>query len=179
MTLEVAQELDRVACEDLGPERIYRAADAYESMVASPDAPLEAFVSLAGLYWQSTSMGFYAAHHLADEFIMRAGPRCLDLLDEAERRFGPHPQILFWRYYIHYIDLGGPEFEAEALKWLREGRAPSAIYVYLYPALRDSSFIPAMKQALAEAKANPTVLNGYVSSVLASCLQSAAEAAAA
>jgi hypothetical protein len=36
-----------------------------------------------------------------------------------------------------------------------------------------------MKQALAEAKANPTVLNGYVSSVLASCLQSAAEAAAA
>jgi hypothetical protein len=173
MTFAEALELDRSASSHPG-ERI-RAADAYESVISNPDVPVEAFINLIGLYWRATDPG---APRLGHDFFLRAGRRYLELLDEAEQRFGTHPQILFWRRYIHYIDLGGPEFEEEALQWLREGRAPSAIYVYLYPALRDPSFVPAMKQALAEAKANPTVLNGYVSSVLASCLQSAAEAAA-
>lgn len=107
------------------------AAQAYEQAIAEGDADLDTYIDLAVLYFECNDEGYYAYHHLSDDFIERAWNRTFELLDEAESNFGKHAEIEFWRHFFRYIYGGGPEFIplAEELAATGESLVP---YFYLY-----------------------------------------------
>ena len=101
MTLAKAVVLDREG-------RFEEAAAAYESLLLSHPSELTPMMNLALLYWQATTCGVAAHHHLSRGFLQLAERRMLELLDAAEEQFPDHPEVHFWRKYIAWADLGEP-----------------------------------------------------------------------
>lgn len=94
------------------------AAWAYEIALQQPDADLELCLNLVALYLASSDGGYMAHHRLADGFVRASLDRAREVLDAAERRFGPHAEIGFWRLYLReqvlYEDVPDSEYEALA-----------------------------------------------------------------
>jgi hypothetical protein len=152
-------------------QQIEEAANAYESLLPIPDTPIDAFLNLSVLYWQSTEYGFNVGHRLSLDFIHRAAERYKPVLDEAEVRSGQLPEITFWRRYFNYIDLGDPLTVAECLELLEEPDTNKVIYLFVYPQTGNPQYLPQVRQLLLEAEQQPTTRNHYISSVLRSALQ--------
>ncbi len=104
MSLPEALKADR-------EERIQDAAKLYEHALKVSPTNLLALINLIVLYWVSTDMGFYAARHLPDEFVRRAGNRYRELIDQARRQVPEEPAVEFWSRYIASMD-EGVEFSA-------------------------------------------------------------------
>lgn len=49
--------------------------------------------------------------HLSDKFVDGAGERALEVLKEAEERFGSQTELDFWRLYFLFIYSNGEPFE--------------------------------------------------------------------
>ncbi len=79
------------------------AADACEQCIAAGVATLDDYVNLAVLYFVCNDGGDAAHHQLDVAFLERAWTRMDDVLQDAEDRFGPHPEITFWRRYCPWI----------------------------------------------------------------------------
>ena len=152
-------------------QQIEAAASKYESVLTDPDAPIEAFINLAFIYWESTDYGFNAAHHLSPEFIQRAAHRYRQILAEARGRFGDNPEISFWEKYFDYVSLGEPPFVDDCYTWLRQGNAPEAIYVHLFAELRDPRHIPHLYSLLRQSENMPTTKNRYIAGVIQALLK--------
>ncbi len=107
------------------------AAEAYEQAIAEGDADLDTYIDLAVLYNECNDEGYYAYHHLPDEFIEKTYGRAMELLDEAEAKFGKHAEIDFWRQFFPWDSLGEPSFIplAEEIAATGESLVP---YFYLY-----------------------------------------------
>jgi hypothetical protein len=106
MSFERAIQADR-------EERFIEAADLYEACL---DGEMEvcALVNLLVLYWESSSSGFYSAHHLPDSFIQRANRRFRELLATASERFPDEPSVRFWTKYIGSLEGGAELSETDA-----------------------------------------------------------------
>lgn len=92
-------------------QEVVKAAEAYERILAKADAPLDAYLNLANIYWHSVHAEFNTSHKLAPEFIRRAEVRMKQVLHEAERQFPGTPEIGFWYLFFDHIFLDkGPLF---------------------------------------------------------------------
>jgi hypothetical protein len=107
------------------------AADAYEALLRTEAATLDDYLNLAAVYSESHDFGYIAHHELPREFIARAGRRFSEVLEEAEKRFGQHSEINFWRLYHEYVHGGGEPFvdECRRLTKPEESLVP---YFYLF-----------------------------------------------
>ncbi len=145
---------------------IVRAADCYEQIVQVEDAPLEAYLNLAVLYWQCTDYGFNASHNLGIDFIHEAGERYETLLQEAGRRFPHHPEIRFWTLYCNYVTLGEPPFVEECKRLVDAASKPLIPCFYLYSASNGREYEKEAHHLLEECLNHPTTKNKYITSVI-------------
>ncbi|MBK8033821.1 MAG: hypothetical protein IPK17_30845 [Chloroflexi bacterium] len=92
LDLDVRQELEA-------------AAHAYEQIIAQPDAPLDAYLNLACLYWRCIDFEFTWSLNLEIAFIWRAGERVWQVLDAADAAYPDCAEIRFWRAYFRLTTL--------------------------------------------------------------------------
>ena len=147
-------------------ERIEDAANLYEHALQLSPTDLQAMINLIVLYWESSENGFYAAHHLPHEFVIRAGCRYRELLDEARRQFPGEPAVEFWRRYIASID-EGVEFSASEARAMRDDNPdylePELI---LYEGEEDGDRARSAKTLIEWCRSEGTVRAHYVRAVL-------------
>jgi hypothetical protein len=144
------------------------AIDLYEELVVSAEATIRDYVNLAFLYWQCTEFGFASAMKLDEDFIARSEQRHVDMLGEAEERFGPNPEVQFWRRYLAWAYLGEPDFTVEAKRMLAEGVTAAAFYLFTVSdgkECRDEAL-----DILEAARSVPTHMSKYVASIIESTL---------
>lgn len=102
-------------------KRLPEAALAYEDAVLESNADLDILLDLAVLYFELLDGGAVAHYRLSVEFQERAWSRFHELLEEAERKFGREPEIVFWRRYFRFIHLGEEPFPEEAERMAHAG----------------------------------------------------------
>jgi hypothetical protein len=166
MTLQAAIAADREG-------RIEDAAALYEAVLTAPDAPLQAFMNLAVLYWQATDYGFSTAVKLKSEFVRMAGRRRREVLQGALLAYPGSTEALFWTKYMAWADLGGTLTLDECEDLL--SKDPSV----LVPAMHEfalSNGSRAQKEAealLSSSRLEGTVRAKYICSVVEAALQRA------
>jgi hypothetical protein len=152
-------------------QKIQAAADKYEKILKSAGAPLEVFLNLAFIYWESTDYGFNTAHGLPSDFIQRAGRRYIEVLNEARKRFTDNPEVEFWQKYFDYVTLGEESFIDHCRTLIDKGGVPDAVYIHLFSECPDPAYIPYLQRLLVESEKLPTTKNRYIASVIRSLLQ--------
>jgi hypothetical protein len=79
---------------------------AYELATRTGDAELELFLNLAAIYFSANDVGFAAAHGLDTRFVDVAYYRAVEVLKDAESRFGAHPETSTWLLYLEERVIG-------------------------------------------------------------------------
>ncbi len=155
LDLDVRQELEA-------------AAHAYEQIIAQPDAPLDAYLNLACLYWRCIDFEFTWSLNLEIAFIWRAGERVWQVLDAAEAAYPDCAEIRFWRAYFRLTMLDSPPFVEKCRALAAQPHAPLVPYFYLYSATQDSHYREQASRLYCEAQTTLTTKNRYIVSVLES-----------
>jgi hypothetical protein len=147
-------------------QNLQLAASLYEEVLKLPDPPLAAFINLACLCWLAGNEPIL--NPVDHNFFMYAGTRALTALDEAEARFGPQVEILFWRKYYAYISWGGDSFLDECLQWIEQ--APDCLPLYFYAYIdidtKREEYRPQLQQLYHAALAQRTTKNNYILSMI-------------
>ena len=146
-------------------EDILGAAEAYEKVIKG-DGPIDAYINLAFLYWQSTEYGFNAVHHLPLDFIQLAAERYPKVLKQAETRFPGFPEIEFWKLYFDYVSLGTEEFTEECERLVVQQNGSFVLFFYLYSMSGGRCFIDEAMELLKSCRSLPTTKNRYIVSVI-------------
>jgi hypothetical protein len=152
-------------------QKIESAAKYYELAIQSDDPPIECYVNLAVLYWESTDFGFNTGHNLSPEFVHKAGDRYPLILNDAIIRFRDHNEVIFWQYYSAWISLGGRPFVKECLELVKDNDAMLTPYFYLYMQSGNPSYLPVIRNLAQVTKKLLTTKNRYIWSVLESSLK--------
>ncbi|MEW6336911.1 MAG: hypothetical protein ACOY3Y_14410 [Acidobacteriota bacterium] len=118
----MARALDLARLLD-GAIRPVEAAAAYEAAIARENPEVDAFLDLAVLYFECCDGGYADYHRLSAEFVSFAWGRCMSVLDEAERRFGIHPEVIFWRNYFAIFLRGSRAFVPLCEGLVSDGRS--------------------------------------------------------
>ena len=156
---EIALKLD-------AEDRPIEASAAYEEAVKEVDADLDLYIDLAMLYFVCTDGGYASYHHLSNEFVDRAWERAMQLLDEAESRFGRNDEVEFWRRYFCFITLGEDESIMERERFISSRSLIPYFYLFLSG---DGKAYYSEAQKLLEQMANgKTAKERYIKSILES-----------
>lgn len=148
------------------------AAQAYEDLIASAQANLDTYLNLAVLYFECMDFGYLAHHKLSDSFIKLAWERRTELLKDAERRFGWHPEIEFWRRYFSYIYGGEAPFFDACERFVKTGET-LVPYLHLVCAPAGERYRQQAEELLKSVRAGRTVKERYIKSVVESALRAA------
>lgn len=143
-------------------QKIEQAADAYEEVIELPDAPLDAYINLACLYWHSTDPGQRFTH----DFFHVAGTRMWDVLDETESKYSGYPEIKFWRLYFQFTTLGEQPFVEQCLEFVKQPNCTLVPYFHLFDQTNDKVYFPKVKLLYQEALGHRTTKNRYITSIL-------------
>ena len=146
-------------------EDILGAAETYEKAIKE-DGPVDAYINLGFLYWQSTEYGFNAFHHLPLDFIKLAEERYPKVLKQAETRFAGSPEIEFWKLYFDYLSLGTEEFTEECERLVLQKNGSLVPYFYLYSISGGRRFKDEAMVLLKTCKSLPTTKNRYIVSII-------------
>ncbi len=141
------------------------ATRAYEEVIADCDADFETFMNLAVLYFVCVDGGYATHHHLTPEFINYAWDRAYEVLDEAESRFGPQSEGVFWRHYFRFVVLGEAPFIQTCEYLLASG--PSLVpSFYLFTSPGGEPYRPQALALFEQVKAGTTARQRYIRSML-------------
>jgi hypothetical protein len=157
------EEAEALDAED----RPLEAAAAYRAAIANSQADLSTYVNLAVLYFEISDEGYSAHHRLPDELFKTAIGRAHEVLDQAEARFGPEPELEFWRRYIARIRQGGEEFFEEAERMVGTGKT-LVPYFYVIAGPRRQAFVEGARTLLDSVRGGRTQRERYVRAVLQS-----------
>lgn len=109
-------------------ERPVEAIAAYEAATRQVDANIDSYINLAVLYFSCFDLGYAAYHKLPKEIFEHSLDHALELLDEAEQRFGRDPDVEFWRLYMRFIYLEDSDEQA----FYRLATTVDSLLPYLY-----------------------------------------------
>jgi len=154
-----------VALEKDIHEDVLGAVGAYEKVIQQ-NGPVDAYMNLAFICWQSTEYGFNAAYHLPLEFIKLAGERYPKVLQKAETLFPDTPEIEFWKLYFDYMTLGADAFTAQCERLVAQPNCSLVPYFYLYSMSDGRCFEDEAMDLLKICKSLPTLKNQYIASVI-------------
>ncbi|HEY3285078.1 MAG TPA: hypothetical protein VGN26_22625 [Armatimonadota bacterium] len=149
------------------------AAHLYEQALHDEDAPLDAYLNLAALYWACIDPGCSRGRSL----FTKAAERYDAVLCEAETKYGYVPEIGFWRLYFAFTILGEPPFEEECKVLVTEPGRTLVPYFYIYGTSHGKQYVQQAIRLLADCKASPTTKNRYIISVIEATASSANVAA--
>lgn len=152
-------------------QKIVEAADLYEEVLKDGNAPLEAYLNLACLYWESMETGFSGAMKLSPEFQGRAFHRMYRVFDEAKEMYGDIPEAEFWKLYIDFIDYGGEPFPDKALELVQQPNASLVPYFHILFSYGEEKYREKVRQLVAEAKKSLTTKNRYIISITESLVE--------
>lgn len=150
------------------------AARAYEQAITASAADLDTYINLVLLYFVSNDFGYAAHHHLPQSFVNVAWDRMFEVLDTAEKRFGPHPELTFWKGYIRFIWLGQSLSVEECVALTRSGqtRVPFLYMFGFAPNAEDRArYADGAAELLREVQLGRTAKERYVRSVLDAAFQ--------
>jgi hypothetical protein len=141
----------------------------YEELLAQGGPTSDDYLNLAVLYWQCQEPGFLLSANL--DFIKYAGVRYAEVLEEAEKRFPTCPEIGFWKSYTNFYVLGAPFPVEECQKIMEKPGSNLVPYLYLFSCSQGREYQAQATKLLADCKAQPTLKNHYIISVIESGLK--------
>ena len=145
---------------------VIAAANLYESCI-SIGGPLDAFINLAFLYWQSTEYGFNAAYNLPIAFIHKSGERYSRILDLGMTAFPSSKELVFWDRYFAFVSLGD-DFSPEECEGYVEAPDHLIPYFFLRSLPIGTRYHEPADRLLQQCRLLPTLKNSYIVSVLES-----------
>jgi len=151
-------------------QQIEPAVLAYEQVIASDAAPLDAYLNLIFLYWESTHNGFASGHHLSLAYSFHAASRIPELLNSAAQRFDRALEMTFWRGYFKWRDWNEPLAVEDCLRIAEDSQGTTAAYLYVYTMTNDPLYLPQLRQLRNEAKRLRTTKNRYIGGLAANLL---------
>jgi hypothetical protein len=80
------------------------AFDFYGDAIARGDAPLDYYLNLAVLCWETYEYPVILQHKLTESFRARAAHKIFPTLAQAGERFPSHPGPIFWSKFIREIE---------------------------------------------------------------------------
>lgn len=116
----LAREADR-------KEETAKAIGLYEHLIKDNSAEFLDYLNLICLYFNCLDFGYSAALNIPIEIEGTAGTRALELVSEAEVKFGKNDELTFWRSYIPFLGWGD-----EVGEWDLRG---DSLVPYIYLAL--------------------------------------------
>lgn len=122
------------------------AFEAYGPCLSSQEATLEQHLDAAIVCLQLCEPGKIARLHLDGDAVERAWKRLNEILAIAEVRFGGHPEVGFWKYYVQFHFLGGGADKEYALACVADGET-TIPYFHLF-ALSDNKEFRVEAEAL-------------------------------
>ncbi len=85
---------------------VLTAVSLYEESLQGTKVSLLHYLNLICLYFNCMDFGYATAHNVGGEIESKASTRALELVLEAEVKFGANDELTFWRNYIPYIGWG-------------------------------------------------------------------------
>jgi hypothetical protein len=144
------------------------AAEAHEEAIQNQDADLETYLNLAVVYFSCGDFGYASFHHLTDEFLIKAGQRYNEVLDEATARFGYNAEVGFWRLYFKWYWTNDPIIDK--CREIVESSNTLVPYFHLYAVTDDEQYYPYVVELLETVKDKTTRRKRYIWSIIDSSL---------
>lgn len=87
----------------------------YEKLVVSGEAKITDFLNLIVIYFNCMDFGYSSAHSVGTEVEAIASSRALELISDAEKRFGSNDELVYWKHMIPFYGWGEavPEWDLE------------------------------------------------------------------
>lgn len=158
-------KLDKAIKLDI-QQKIVEAAGMYEEVLKEGNVPLDAYLNLACLYWESTDYGFNTGNHLPLGFIGKASDRMNQVLEEAKNAYSNMPEIEFWKLYFDFTTLGEDAFPEKALGLAQRPNASLVPYFHVYDQTKREEYKPYIRQLLEHCKKSLTTKNRYIISLI-------------
>jgi len=89
-----------------GKRKIPEAIHLYELLIAQDGADLIDYLNLICIYFNCLDLGYVAARKVSADVEENCSTRALELIDEAEEKFGKNDELTFWKYYIPFYGWG-------------------------------------------------------------------------
>lgn len=161
-SLNEAAELD-------ARNRAWPAVTAYRAAIVHGEADLDAYLDYAVLLFECADEGYASSQGIPVDFSATAVGRAHEILDQAESRYGTHPEIEFWRRYFRRIYEAGDDFFAEAARLVETGET-NVPYFYLISGPTAHTFVDPARRLLKAVENGETSRKRYVRSVLQSSI---------
>lgn len=163
---EDAERFDRL-------DRPVQASRMYEVAIAGGGADTSTYIDAAVLYFVCQDPGYASGHRLVPVFVEAAWRRMFEILDDAEHRFGEHPEVAFWRRYFRYILMGEDEFCDYCEELLRDNRSlvPCFFLVGSFCNRCDEPIYQKALELYESVRAGRTARERYIKSVLETVLR--------
>ena len=113
-------------------EQIVPATVAYEAAIQAGDAPLDAYLNLAVLYWSCWDYGFVSGHHLDLSFRDYAAGRYEAILEQALERYPAYPESRFWQLYCRWVYIDDDPHIAEIKELVKDPYCSLVPYFHLF-----------------------------------------------
>ena len=104
---------------------VTEAISLYESLIVDGSAEFIDYVNLICIYFNCMDCGYASARKVGVDIETKCSTRALELIDEAEKKFGQNDELTFWMSYIPYFGWGD-----EIDEWDLQGNS-LVPYIYL------------------------------------------------
>lgn len=141
------------------------ALEAYDEIFNQGIAEWEDYINAAVLLFLCQDYGYSSEHRLPKSIIDQAWYRSNEILDEAEKNFGPIDEITFWRRYFEFAVLGEPSFEDEC-KYLVNKGMTLVPCLHILSSTSDIKYLPHCRKLLNRVNDGKTAKDRYVKSIL-------------
>lgn len=158
-----------IALAEDAADRPLNAEAAYKRAIQSASANLEAYLNLAVLYLQFADFGYASYHGIPEDLVNRSYELAMETLDQAQARFGPHPEIDVWRAYADFA-VRGSSLDLEALLQLARQRQTLAPYLLLASVSGLKQYRTQAQALLEQIKDGKTERHRLMRSILESAL---------
>ena len=146
--------------------KYFPASQLYEKVIQQKEPPIESFINLFFIYWESNSQRVFTnGTVISENFNEIPLYQYLTILDQALKKFPNNSELYFWLKYFPFAGLGESFSEEDCLDILRQHGESLVPYFFLY--LFDNEKYKSQRDKLLEECLKlPTAKNLWIKSII-------------
>jgi hypothetical protein len=154
------QEALKLESEDKPLEALVK----YEMAFSNNEGELKDYINAAVLLFVIQDYGTVFHHKIPQGIVDEAWGKSMNFLENAEKLFGPNPEIDFWKPYFAFALHGEPSFEDEARRMMKKGTDIPCFHII--SDANDLEMLEKCRSLFKEVSSGETAKERYIKSVL-------------
>ena len=144
------------------------AAASYESIISTPNAPIQAFINLSFIYWEfAAEFTFRDQYEIPDSWGDIGSSKYPAIVNLGLKHYPASSELKFWAKYYPYRHYFENFSEAECLAIVSDPNNDKSMVPYFFLSLFEESMYKSQLEKLSNECSNlPTAKNGYILSFL-------------